>query len=374
MKERWGKGEREALLQLLLRHLLIVWVLEKHSLTFEKLSEVLQGLLRFPLLTGISVLTAVVGWGQGKASTGSLWNMKNSPMCSLATFPFVLRVSTFLWGVLKVNGPLCCTIFRTDVAIVTESRSKFLFLCVGTLYTGLCWLKYYRAHRYRIGSLICLCIQVTSLKRIHLHLWPASIFHSSPRLAIYSWSRHQLSKGKTIRVMYSHTYGCISLLSSHLFYHDDVAMMNFTCGLAVTWSCWEFFIQLLSSCVTALRVLCIMHICVLVFVPHTYSHTRVKLYFCLRMCIIFIGWCDLANTKVCSCVCVYACFASLCINVCVGVWWHAVGPMPPFHPISWAQPLPVSALTLASGLEERESNSNLKNLLIKASLVEFDST
>lgn len=48
--------------------------------------------------------------------------------------------------------------------------------------------------------------------------------------------------------------------------------------------------------------------------------------------------------------------------------------MPPFHPISCAQPLPVSALTLASGMEERESNSNLKNLLIKASLVEFDST
>lgn len=61
MKERGGKVEGEALLPLLLRHLLIVWVLEKHSLTFEKLSEVLQGLLRFPLLTGISVLTAVVG-------------------------------------------------------------------------------------------------------------------------------------------------------------------------------------------------------------------------------------------------------------------------------------------------------------------------
>lgn len=128
MKERGGKVEGEALLPLLLRHLLIVWVLEKHSLTFEKLSEVLQGLLRFPLLTGISVLTAVVGWGQGKASTGSLWNMKNSPMCSLVTSLFVLRVSTFLRGVLKVNGPLCCTIFRTDVAIVTESQ-RFYF-CV----------------------------------------------------------------------------------------------------------------------------------------------------------------------------------------------------------------------------------------------------
>lgn len=55
---------------------------------------------------------------------------------------------------------------------------------------------------------------------------------------------------------------------------------------------------------------------------------------------------------------------------CVAVQWHASG----LHPISRAQPLPVSALTLATGLEETESNSNLKNLLIKASLVEFDST
>lgn len=33
----------------------------ENSLTFEKLSEALQGLLSFPLLTGINVLTAVVG-------------------------------------------------------------------------------------------------------------------------------------------------------------------------------------------------------------------------------------------------------------------------------------------------------------------------
>lgn len=58
----------------------------------------------------------------------------------------------------------------------------------------------------------------------------------------------------------------------------------------------------------------------------------------------------------------------------VAVQWLASGLMPPFHPISRAQPLPVSALTLATGLEETKSNSNLKNLLIKASLVEFDST
>lgn len=60
--------------------------------------------------------------------------------------------------------------------------------------------------------------------------------------------------------------------------------------------------------------------------------------------------------------------------LCVAVQWHASGLMPPFHPISRAQPLPVSALTLVTGLEETKSNSNLKNLLIKASLVEFDST
>lgn len=68
----------------------------------------------------------------------------------------------------------------------------------------------------------------------------------------------------------------------------------------------------------------------------------------------------------CACACVFVPF-------CVVVQWHAIGPVPPFHPISGTQPLPVSALTLASGLEETESNSNLKNLLIKASLVEFDS-
>lgn len=71
---------------------------------------------------------------------------------------------------------------------------------------------------------------------------------------------------------------------------------------------------------------------------------------------------------------VFGCVWGFCASVFVGVWCHAAGPLPPFHPINWAQPLPVSALTLASRLEERESNSNLKNLLIKASLVEFDST
>lgn len=69
------------------------------------------------------------------------------------------------------------------------------------------------------------------------------------------------------------------------------------------------------------------------------------------------------------------CF-SVCVSapLCVAVQWHASGLLPSFHPISRAQPLPVSALTLATGLEEKKSNSNLKNLLIKASLVEFDST
>lgn len=67
--------------------------------------------------------------------------------------------------------------------------------------------------------------------------------------------------------------------------------------------------------------------------------------------------------------------AQRCFYMCVlAVQWHASGLLPPFHPISRAQPLPVSALTLATGLEETKSNSNLKNLLIKASLVEFDST
>lgn len=72
--------------------------------------------------------------------------------------------------------------------------------------------------------------------------------------------------------------------------------------------------------------------------------------------------------------------AERCFYMCVfaplrvAAQWHASGLLPPFHPISRAQPLPVSALTLATGLEETKSNSNLKNLLIKASLVEFDST
>lgn len=64
----------------------------------------------------------------------------------------------------------------------------------------------------------------------------------------------------------------------------------------------------------------------------------------------------------------------VCTGVCVAAQWHASGLLPPFHPISQAQLLPMSAVTLATGLEETKSNSNLKNLLIKASLVEFDST
>lgn len=73
------------------------------------------------------------------------------------------------------------------------------------------------------------------------------------------------------------------------------------------------------------------------------------------------------NAQPCFYMCVFA-------PLCVAAQWHASGLLPPFHPISRAQLLPVSAVTLATGLEETKSNSNLKNLLIKASLVEFDST
>jgi len=37
----------------------------------QKLTEALQDLLSFLLLTGINAVTAVVGWGQGKNSTDS---------------------------------------------------------------------------------------------------------------------------------------------------------------------------------------------------------------------------------------------------------------------------------------------------------------
>ena len=49
-----GKWREKCCLPILFRPLLIVWVLEK-------LTEALQGLLSFPLLTGINVLTAIVG-------------------------------------------------------------------------------------------------------------------------------------------------------------------------------------------------------------------------------------------------------------------------------------------------------------------------
>lgn len=109
----------------------------ENSLTFEKLSEALQGLLSFPLLTGINVLTAVVGWGQGKASAGSLWSIKKNSLIYSPIQLYHLIFCVKLYNILlRKNRPICGSTFRVDVAIVTEKRSRFVYsmcLCVGIL-------------------------------------------------------------------------------------------------------------------------------------------------------------------------------------------------------------------------------------------------
>lgn len=148
-------------------------------------------------------------------------------------------------------------------------------------------------------------------------------FYSLPALAIYSLQCQWFDELKAeLYMWYKHKYGHI-VCCCHIIYflaklcHHDVAWMmmrNFTCGLAVTWSCRECLLSL-CHCVSVHLWLCVLCIFVCLWlsctrkVTHKLNCTSAAVGVCALLVFAGVTWhtlkCVAALVPVC--VCAFVC-------------------------------------------------------------------